>query len=122
MFVAPAALAAVEADERFVVRYVFYDPAGRRVAYDGALRDLYHKILAVFAVEFRAGSVAAVLCDVFSAVSEIEQSILALIGLKNYVSALAAVAAVRSALGDVFFTPEGHAAVAAVAGFYIDFY
>jgi hypothetical protein len=39
----------------------------------------------------------------------------------EHVAAVASVAAGRAAAGDEFFAPEGHAAVAAVSGFYANF-
>ena len=71
-------------------------------------------------MEFRTRAVSAVFGYEFSFVSEIYKRVLADLGDKYDVSAASAVAAVGSALGDVFFTPERNGAVSAVAGFYID--
>ena len=51
------------------------------------------------------------------AVTEINQCIQVGNGFKNNVAAASAVAAVRAAEFDIFFTPERTAAAAAVAGF-----
>ncbi len=52
---------------------------------------------------------------------EIEQSALVRIGFEDDMGAVAAVAAVGSALGDVFFASEGDAPVSAVTGLHMDF-
>ncbi len=51
---------------------------------------------------------------------EIEQGILIGIGEENDAAAIASVAAVGAALGDVFLAAEGDAPVAAVAGFHLN--
>lgn len=80
------------------------------------------KIVGALAVELASRTVAAVLCDKFALVAEGKQRVAAGIDAEDDAAALSAVAAVGSAVRDVFFTPEGHGSVAAVAGFYIDFY
>jgi len=53
----------------------------------------------------------------FRVVAEVDEGIVALRGDHDDVAAVTAVAAGGTAAGDEFFAPEGHAAVAAVAGF-----
>jgi hypothetical protein len=54
--------------------------------------------------------------------TEMEQSVVMLGGDHNHVAAASSVPATGSASGDVFFAPEGKAAVTAVAALYEDIY
>ena len=66
-------------------------------------------------------TVGAPLRLVVPLVLEVQQGGEALVPYQDDTAAVAAVAAGGTAQGNVFFPPEGHRAVAAVAGFYIDF-
>ncbi len=61
-------------------------------------------------------AVLAALRLVLGVIAEVDQGIVTLRGDHDDVAATAAVAAGRSAAGNEFFAPEGHAAIAAVAG------
>src|SRR5699024_8499831 len=54
-------------------------------------------------------------------VAEVDQGVEILIGLQPDAAAVAAVTAIRSALGNELLPPETHAAIAALAGGYGDF-
>ena len=105
MAVSPAAASAVTQHKILSVRHIVEDLFGFRVAQDRPTRHKDHNILAVFAVEFRPAAVSAVFRHEFALVPEREQGIRPLVHTENDISAASAVAAVRSALGDVFFTP-----------------
>jgi hypothetical protein len=62
----------------------------------------------------------AALALVFGVVTEVDEGIVPLRGDHDDIAATPAVAARRTAAWDVFLPPEGHAAVAAVAGFHQD--
>jgi hypothetical protein len=52
--------------------------------------------------------------------TEVRQGIQVLTGLKVHATAIAAIAAIRAAELDVFFTPKAHGSVATVSGFNLD--
>jgi hypothetical protein len=54
--------------------------------------------------------------------AEVQQCVVVRVPDDHDVTARAAVATARAASGDVFFTPKGQAAIAAVPGFYSDSY
>ena len=58
----------------------------------------------------------AVFCLIFSLMTVVSEGILSLVYLKNYVSALTAVAAIRTAVRYIFFPAEAYMAVAAFTG------
>jgi len=122
MAVAPTALAAVAENERLAVGHIHNDLTGGGVAHHGSGRHGQNGILGGFAVEFCLHPVAAVFRHEFAAVLVIQQSIRALVDGKDDVAAATAVAAVRSAVGHIFFAAEGHTAVAAVARLAINLY
>ena len=68
-------------------------------------------------VLFAAFAVASALGFVFGIKAEMHERVVAFARFHPDVAALAAVAAGRTAAGDELFAAEGHAAVAAVAGF-----
>jgi hypothetical protein len=53
---------------------------------------------------------------------EMEQSVVMLGGDHNHIAAVSSIPATGSASGDVFFAPEGKAAVAAIAALHQDIY
>jgi hypothetical protein len=57
-----------------------------------------------------------VFCLIFSFMTVITEGILSLVNFKNDVSALAAVAAIRTAVRYIFFPAEAYMAVAALTG------
>ena len=58
---------------------------------------------------------------VLRVIAEVDQRVVAIGRLHDYVAATSAVAARRPAPGHKLLPPEGHAAVAAVAGLYANF-
>ncbi|MPM78953.1 hypothetical protein SDC9_125968 [bioreactor metagenome] len=70
-------------------------------------------------MKFFRHSVFAVFGKKFMTIFEFYKCILALFNLENDASAVSAVAAAGSALGDIFFAVESDASVSAVAGLYI---
>ena len=113
--VAPAALAAARDGKGRAVGHIPDDESGVAVADDGPGRDGDVQVRAAFTEEFPLLAVRAVFSDEFAAVFEFDERILARVCGEDHVPAAPAVAAVRPALGDVFFAAEGDAAVAAVA-------
>src|SRR5579871_5156683 len=83
--------------------------------------DLQHNRLAVEPCAIRSHAVLAALCLVLRVVAEVNEGVMTLRRLHNYVAATAAVAARRSAAGHKLFPAKRHAAIAAVASFYPDF-
>ena len=122
MRVAPAPFSAARNDKRFGGGQILDYSAGLFFAYNGSCGYGYENILAVFSVEFAVLTVGAVFRREFSALFEFYKRVFAGVDDKNDISAASAVAAVRSALCDIFFPSEGNAAVPSPAGFdvYID--
>ena len=114
--VAPAALAAAAEDERLGVGHVLDDLVRLRVAHDGAAGDADREILALLAELARALTIHAGLSDVFALVAEVHQRRHIVVDHKDDVAAVAAVAAIGTARGDILFAVERHRAVAALAG------
>ncbi len=95
--------------------------AGFRVEERGADGDLQGDVAAVEAGAVGAHAVLAALRLVLGVVAEMDEGVVALAGLHDDVAATAAVAARGPAAGHELFAAEGHAAVAAVAGFDANF-
>ena len=115
MRVAPAALAAAAEDERLGVGHILDDLVRFRVAHDGAARHADREILALLAELARALTVHAVVGDVFALVAKVHQRGHVVVDNEDDVAAVAAVAAVGAARGDVLFAVERHRAIAALA-------
>ena len=113
--VAPAALAAAAEDERLGVGHILDDLVRFRVAHDGAARHADREILALLAELARALTVHAVVGDVFALVAKVHQRGHVVVDNEDDVAAVAAVAAVGAARGDVLFAVERHRAIAALA-------
>ena len=113
--VAPAALSAAAEDIRLIAGHVLDNLVGFRVPDQGAPRDPDGKGFAVLTAFALAHAVRALLRRVFALVAEIHEGGEVVVHLQNDVAAGNAVAAVRTACGDVFFPVEGDAAIAAVA-------
>ena len=113
--VAPAALAAPAEDIGRAVGHVLDDLIGLRVPDQGTPGHPDDQGFAVLAGLALAGAVHAVLGGILALVAEIHQGGEVVVHLQNNVAAVAAVAAVRAAGGNVFLPVEGHAAVAAVS-------
>ena len=99
-----------------------YDLFGLGIPDKCSGRNAYYHILGVCTVELASRAVAAGKRDKFALVAESKQSIAAGVNAENNVSAPSAVAAVRSAVRDVFFTSEGDGSVTAVSRLDVYFY
>ena len=118
MRVALASSAALEQhDAAVVVKYVGEHVARLFVLDDSAARHLDDKVLSAAPGAILARAVRAVFGAEMLGKTEVDERRRVGVRDKDYVSALASVAAVRSALGDVFFGVKRHRAVAAVTRF-----
>ena len=122
MLVSPASAAAAADDKVFSVRHVFYYLSVFRVSNYSSAGNGNYNVRAVLAVHFSAHAVAARLSCELSFVAEIQKGVCTLVDAKNDIAATPAVAAVGTALGDIFLAAEGNAAVSAAAGFDVYFY
>ena len=115
VLVAPAASAALAEDEIGGVGHILDELVRFRVAHDGAARHADREILALLAELARALTVHAVVGDVFALVAKVHQRGHVVVDNEDDVAAVAAVAAVGAARGDVLFAVERHRAIAALA-------
>ena len=122
MPVAPAAAPAFAEDEVLVGGHILDDFAALGVAHQRSWRHGNHRVLARGAVHLARLAVSAVFGDEFALVAEGKQGVGALVDAQDDVAAPAAVTAVGSARGDIFFAAEGDGAVSAVSRLDIDFY
>ena len=121
MPVAPAALAAFGGHKALCFAHIRHNGAAVCFFDYCAAGNFDFKVGSVFAVLFVSLSGQAVLCCIFSFVSEIRKRCKIVVNDENNVAALAAVAAVRAAGGNIFFTVKRNCARAAVAGFDLNF-
>ena len=122
MHVALASASALQNDNAAVLMgHVRDDFAGFSLTDNGALGNLYHKVLAVSAVTAVVSAGFSVLCTILADEAEIIERVQTVIHLKDQIAAATAVAAVRTAGRNEFFAPEADMAVTAVAGTDIDF-
>ena len=122
MLVAASAAPAFGDDYALVGAFEVVDElAGFRVEERGADGDLEGDGVAVLAGAVGAHAVLAALALVLGVVAEVDEGVVALGADHDDVAAAASVAAGGTATGDELFAAEGHAAVAAVAGFYANF-
>ena len=119
--VAAAALAAAGDDDALAgLVEVGQEDAVLGVVDERAGRDGDDEVLAVLAVHLLAhGRLAALGVPVVLA-GEIEEGVFVRVGEEDDAAAVAAVAAIGAALGDVLFAAERDAARAAVTGLYVD--
>src|SRR6266851_5097997 len=94
--------------------------AGLFVIENRAHRDLQRNVSAFGAGLVGAFAVAAASGLVFGIKAEVHQGVVALAGFHPHVAAPAAVATRGTAARNKLLSPEGHASVAAVAGFNLD--
>jgi hypothetical protein len=121
VLVAATAASALGDDDLLVgVLEVVHQFAGVLVVNGCAHGDFEDDGASVEAVAVGAEAVFAALRLVFRVIAEVNEGIVALRGDHDDVAAASAVAARGAAAGNKLFTPEGHAAIAAVAGFYTD--
>ncbi len=123
MLVAFAALAAVYQYFPFpVMRNIRHNLTAFGFADNRTDRHLYHNVLTVLAEAVALAAVAAVHGLKHTFIPEIHQRTHAFVADEHNVAALAAVAAVRSAVRNIFCAVKRNHAVAAVAALYMDFH
>ena len=122
VLVAAAAAAALgDGDALVGLAEVVDELAGFRVEERGADGNLEGDVAAVEAGAVGAHAVFAALRLVLGVIPKMNERVVALAGHHEDVAAAAAVAARGPAAGHKLLAPEGHAAVAAVAGFDANF-
>ncbi len=122
VLVAASAASALGDDQALVGNLeVVYQLAGFLVVKGCAHRHLQHDRVAVEPGAVGSHAVLAALRFVLGVIAEMDQRVVPLRRLHHHVAAAAAVAARRAAARHKLLAPEGHAAIAAVAGFYADF-
>ena len=114
MRIPPAALAALCDDVRLVVGDIRENAVGAFLLDEGAHRHADNQILGVFAAATSASAVLSARRGVLALIAEIGERAEVGIGKKYNVAALAAVAAVGTARGNVFFTVKRNSTVAAL--------
>ena len=97
-------------------RKVGNDLTGLEILHDRADRDTDAQVCAALAVHLAVHAVAAVFSHKLVLEPEILERRQFLGGVEDHVAALAAVTAVRTAIGDVLFRMERHHTVTTVAG------
>ena len=122
VLVAPAAPAALAEDEVLGIGHVLDNFVGLSVSHYGAPGHADDEIFAVLAPAAGALAVLAVGSYIFPLIAKIHQGGEIVVHPKDDAAAVAAVAAVGAALGDILLPVKGHGAVAAVAGLHGDFY
>ena len=118
---ASAASAAGDDDGVAGLGEVVDELAGLVVVEEGADGDVEGGVFAGGAGHVGAEAVAAAIGLVLGVETEVDEGVVAEGGGHEDVAAVAAVAAGGASAGDELFSTEGHAAIAAVAGFYADF-
>ena len=94
----------------------------RHLAHDRADRNLDDQVLRALAAAKRRRAVFAVFGGILAFITEIHQRMHVFIREQDDIAAVAAVAAVRSAVLHEFFAMERNCAIAAVTGLGCDFY
>ena len=112
----PALAAAGHQQALAVLGHVADDLVGVDVDDHGTHRHDDGHVVAALAVFLLAHAALALLGLEAALVAEVDQGVEVLVGLQPDAAAIAAVAAVRAALGDELLAPEAHAAVAALSG------
>lgn len=119
MLVAAAAATSAGDDDLFVgAREIVEEFAGVVVVEEGADGNFEEGVLASEAGHVGAETVTAALGLPLRIEAEVDQGVVRERAGHEDVSAVAAVAAGGASAGDEFFSPEGHAAIAAVASLY----
>ena len=118
MAVTPAALAALCDDKRLLIGQIRNDSARICLLDDRTDRHFYNCILPLFACTACPAAILTVLRLIFAFIFKIRQSGQIRVGDKYNISASAAVAAVRTAVCNIFFTVKCGGTVASVARLY----
>ena len=116
MLVAPATAAALAEDKVRIVGHILDDLVRCGIAHDRTARDLNDEVLAALAGAARALPVLTGCRSIFALVAEVHQRGEVVVHAQDDIAALAAVAAIRAARGDIFFAVEGNGTIAAVTG------
>ena len=111
--IAPAAPAALSDDKVLAGGHVHNDLVGLRIPDHGAPGDLDNQGLSTLAAHIPAQAVHTCLGGVLPLITEIQQCGKIVIDPQDHAAAMAAVAAVGTAGGHIFFPVEGHGAIAA---------
>ena len=121
VLVATTAASALGDDDAFVgLGEVVNELAGFLVVQSGTDGDLEGDGFSIESGAVGSEAVLATLGLVLGVIAEMDEGVVALRGDHDNVAATSAVAAGRTAAGNELFAAEGHAAIAAVAGFYFD--
>ena len=88
---------------------------------DGPLRDFQDDAFAVLAVASSLSAFLTVSGGKFPPMAIIVERVQTLVDFKDHIAAPAAIASIRSSVGDIFFTAEADMTVAALAGTNDDF-
>jgi len=122
VLVATTAASALGDDDAFVgLGEVVNELAGFLVVQSGTDGDLEGDGFSIESGAVGSEAVLATLGLVLGVIAEMDEGVVALRGDHDDVAAASAVAAGGTAAGNELFAAEGHAAIAAVAGFYLDF-
>ena len=116
VLVAPAAPATLAENKGLLVRHILDDFSGFGIPDESASGYADGQAFAVLAAFAPALTVYAVSCHIFALVAKVHQGRHVVVHLHDDAAAVAAVAAVRAAGGNIFFPVKGHRPVAAVAG------
>ncbi len=109
MDISPSAFSALQKRELLLPgrgRKIIYKLAGIRIPYCSSRRNRYHDILAVLSEAVPPLTVSAVLRLETVTVAQLSESPEITPHAENDISAFSSVAAVRSAMGNIFLTPE----------------
>ena len=121
MGISPTSSAALCGYKGFVIGHIGHYLSALHLAYYRSARNEYDKVFALFAVSSAARTGLTVGGFIFALIAKIRQCCKIVVNLKNNVSALAAVAAIRPSGGNIFFSVKRDCAVAAVARFNFNF-
>src|SRR5271170_3053659 len=121
MLVPATTAAALGGDNTLVwLAEIVYQFAGLVVVDRGAHRHLQNDVCTLAPRAVGAFPMLSALGLVLRVVAEMDQRIVPLAGLHNYVAAASAIASRRPSSGHKFFPAKGHAPIATVAGLHLD--
>ena len=115
MGIAPAATAALSQDEILAGGHIHNDLTGGRIPHNRAARHLDDERLAALTAHFPALAVLTCLGSVLALIPEVQQRGQIIVDPQDDAAAMAAVTAVGTAGGNIFFPVECHRAVTALA-------
>ena len=121
MGVAPSASSALGRHKRGLLGHIRHDGVALRLTDYRPPRNADNKVFTALASAAVPLAFFSVLRGIFAFVTKIREGRQIVINLEYYISALAAVAAVRSTGRHILFTMKGHRTVSACSGFYFYF-